>query len=304
MNVAYIISAYKLPELLVRLVRRLDAPGTLTFIHVDAKTHDSVYQAMAAPLAGRPNVHFLPRYPCYWGDLGHVRATLEGLHALVASGQPFDYVVLLTGQDYPLRSNAEIGSTLRDAAGQVFMHWMPIPNEHWTDGGAYRIENWHFRVGRKSLSLPGTPFQHAVVNAGWSLAARILPLRRTFPAGLTPYGGSSYWMMPADCARYVDAYARCNPDFVRFFKYVHIPDEIFFHTIVLNSPFRGRVVADDLRYVDWGQGGDNPAILGTADFERLMQSRALFARKFDPEVDTAVLDRIDRTLGEPGAGGL
>ena len=69
MNVAYIISAYKLPELLVRLVRRLDAPGTSTFIHVDARTHDGIYNAMAAPLARLPHVRFLPRHPCEYADL-------------------------------------------------------------------------------------------------------------------------------------------------------------------------------------------------------------------------------------------
>jgi hypothetical protein len=295
-NVAYIISAYRLPELLVRLVRRLDGPGTSTFIHVDKKTHDSIYSAMAEPLSARPNVHFLPRHSCYWGDFGHVHATIKGLRALVESGRPFDYVILLTGQDYPLRSNAEIAATLREAAGHVFMDWMPIPNEQWTDGGAYRIDNWHFRVGRKSLSFPGTPFRHALLNAAWSLPARVLSLRRTFPAGLTPYGGSSYWMMPADCARYVDAFTRSRPDFVRFFRHVHVPDEMFFQTIVLNSPFRGRVAASDLRFVDWREDGDHPTVLTSADFERLVQSGALFARKFDPGVDAAVLDRIDSTI--------
>lgn len=280
----------------MRLVRRLDAPGTATFIHVDARTDDAIYNAMAAPLARLPNVRFLPRHPCYWGDFGHVRATLAGLRALIASGRPFDYVILLTGQDYPLRSNAEIEATLQGAAGQVFMEWMPIPNENWTDGGAYRIENWHFRMGRRSLSFPGTPFRHALLNAAWSLPARVLSLRRTFPAGMTPYGGSSYWMMPADCARFVDARARSDAEFVRFFKYVRIPDEIFFQTLVGNSPFRNHIAEDALRYVDWREDGDSPAILGMADFERMIQSRALFARKFDPGVDAAVLDRLDRRI--------
>ncbi|HSJ30536.1 MAG TPA: beta-1,6-N-acetylglucosaminyltransferase [Longimicrobiales bacterium] len=298
MNVAYIISAYRLPGQLVRLVRRLDAPGTSFFIHVDAKSEDAVFRAMAEPLRDRPNVHFLPRHACYWGDFGHVQATLKGLSALLAAGQPFDYVVLLTGQDYPLRSNAEIAATLEAAAGQVMLHWMPIPNPHWTDGGAYRIEHWHFRLGRRPLSFPGAPFRHAWLNAAWSLPARLLRLRRSFPHGLSPYGGSSYWIMPADCARYVDGFVRSHPDFVRFFRHVRVPDEIFFHTIVMNSPFRGRVAADDLRYIDWGAGGDNPKVLTTADFDALMRSGKLFARKFDPHVDAVVLDRIDQALAE------
>jgi hypothetical protein len=286
-RIAYIISAYRLPDLLVRLVRRLDAPGTTTCIHVDARSPEAVYRAMVEPLRDRPNVRFLPRHPCHWGDFGHVAATLKGLRALVTSGRPFDYVVLLTGQDDPLRSNAEIEATLRE---------MPIPNEHWTDGGTDRIENWHFRVGDRVLPFPGAPFRDGLLNAAWSLPARLFRLRRRFPAGMTPYGGSSYWMMPADCARYVDAFVRANPDFVRFFRRVIVPDEIFFQTIVMNSPFRGRMAPDDLRYVDWEGNGDHPKILTMEDFDDLMSSSRLFARKFDPQVDAAVLDRIDGVL--------
>jgi hypothetical protein len=295
LNIAYIISAYRLPELLVRLVRRLDAPGTSTFVHVDANTPDPIFRAMAEPLGDRTNVRFLPRHACHWGDFGHVEATLKGLRELVASGQPFDHVVLLTGQDYPLRPHAEIAATLRAAAGQVFMDCMPIPNEYWTDGGSYRIENWHFQVGRRHLPFPGAPFRYTLLNAAWSLPARMLRLRRSFPAGMRPYGGSSYWMMPADCARYVVDYARRNPEYVAFFRRVRVPDEIFFHTIVMNSPFRDRI-SDALRYIAWDADSDNPRILTMADFDTFMDSSSLFARKFDPAVDSKVLDRIDRVL--------
>jgi hypothetical protein len=295
-NVAYIISAYKLPAMLVRLVGRLDAPGTSIFIHVDAKTSERVYRAMAEPLADRPDVHFLPRHPCHWGDFGHVRATLEGLRALIASGTQFDYVVLLTGQDYPLKSNPEIAGVLREAAGGVLMDYMPIPNDRWTDGGSCRFENWHFRLAGRTLAFPGTPFGNGSLNAAWLSLARLLRLRRAFPEGMRPYGGSSYWTMPADCARYVETWRRTHPELVRFFRHVHVPDEIFFQSIVMNSPFRDRVARDDLRWVDWQAGGDHPRVLSSADFDTLMRSDKLFARKFDPSVDGAVLDRIDHAL--------
>jgi hypothetical protein len=295
-RIAYIISAYKLPDLLVRLVRRLDAPGTATYIHVDARTREATYRAMTEPLRGRPSVHFLPRHACRWGDFGHVAATLKGLRALVGSGQPFDYVVLLTGQDYPLRPNPEIAATLRRAGGQVFMDWMPIPNGKWTGGGTDRIEHWHFRVAGRLLPFPGAPFRHRWLNTAWSLPARLFRPQRRFPAGLRPFGGSSYWMMPADCARYVDAFVCSNPGYVRFFRRVLVPDEIFFQTIVLNSPFRHRIAPDDLRYVAWEGDGDHPKTLTMEDFDALMGSPKLFARKFDPQVDQAVLDRIDGVL--------
>ena len=302
MNVAYIISAYRLPELLVRLVRRLHAPETSIWIHVDARTDDAIFRAMREPLDGLANVEFLERHACHWGDFGHVRATLKGLRALLASARPFDQAVLLTGQDYPLQSNAGIAARLAAEPGRVFMHWLPIPNEHWTDGGTYRIRDWHFRFAGRARSFPGAPFRSARLNAAWSRAARLAGAQRSFPPGLEPYGGSSYWMMPAACVRYVDEFVRTHPDYVRFFEHVRIPDEIFFHTIVMNSPFRDRVSADDLRYIDWSEAGDSPRVLTLADYGKLVDSGKLFARKFDPAVDGTVLDRLDEAAGVAPAG--
>lgn len=296
-RIAYIISAYKLPALLVRLVRRLDVPGTTFLIHVDAKTPDSVYREMAEPLAAMPNVRFLPRHVCYWADFGHVRATLKGLRELIAWGAPFDQVALLTGQDYPLKSNEEIAATLAGAGDRVFMRCFPLPSDHWTDGGMDRIENRHFRIRERLVAFPGVPFGSQAANAAWTRLCRTLHLYRRLPPGFQPYGGSSYWCMPAECARYVDTFARTNDRFVRFFEHVYVPDEIFFNTIVMNSPFRDRVTGDDLRYYAWRASADNPEILTSRDLDVLLTSGKLFARKFDPGVDAAVLDRVDAMVG-------
>jgi hypothetical protein len=296
MNIAWIISAYRLPELLIRLVDRLDHAGSSFFIHVDAKTNEREYRAMTEPLANRSNVLFLERHECWWGDFGHVRATLKGIRALIESGRPFDYISLMTGQDYPLKSTDAIAARLAEDEGRVFMQASRLPNPHWTEGGLDRIEHWHFRVGRKPLSFPGSPFRPPLANTLWSLPARLLRLRRRFPAGMEPWGGGSYWCMPADCVRHVDSFVRANPDFVGFFRYVHEPDEIFFQTIVMNSPFRDRVANDNLRFLDWDADGDHPEVLTMHDLERLVRSDSLFARKFDPGVDETVLDRLDSIM--------
>jgi hypothetical protein len=81
-----------------------------------------------------------------------------------------------------------------------------------------------------------------------------------------------------------------------------VPDEHFFHTIVLNSPLKDTVVNDDLRYLEWHHpdvaGG--PAVLGRQDYKKVMTSEALFARKFDVTHDSEVLDMIDAAIGAGG----
>lgn len=88
-----------------------------------------------------------------------------------------------------------------------------------------------------------------------------------------------------------------NPNFVNFFKYVDVPDEIFFQTIVMNSPYAQCVVNDNMRYIDWKDwDAGSPAVLGREDLGKLAASPKLFARKFDESVDPEVLELIDEKI--------
>lgn len=297
MKIVYIISAYKLPKLLVRLVQRLDGPATRFYVHVDAKTPDAVYRQMVLPLAGHTNVRFLPRNVCRWGDYGHVRASLEGLRAGLADG-PFDYAVLLTGQDYPIATNRAIARTFAESDGAVYMSHFPLPSDLWSDGGMDRIEHRQIWIGGRPYRFPGQPFGSGPPGAAWAAVTRWLGLTRTFPSPLRPYGGSSYWCMPADCAAYAVEYLAQNPRVERFFRQTPVPDEMVFQTVIMNSPLRTRVVNDDLRYIDWADDDRHPAILESAAFDALLECGKLFARKFDPNVDSPILDRLDLYLDQ------
>jgi hypothetical protein len=272
-RIAYVVSAYKYPEQLGRLLRRLSTPTASFAVHVDRKTRPAVFRAMREATRDVANVRFLPRHVSHWGGFGHVRASLKGLADAFEQELGFDYVVLLTGQDYPLRSAATIEGFLGESGGRTFMNHWPLPYPPWGErGGLDRIEDWHLvTFGRLHVALP---------------------LRRRLPGGLTPYGGGAYWCLSHPVAEYVHEFVRRNPGYVRFFEHVLIPDELFFQTIVLNSPFAADVVDDNLRYIDWTRE-PAPAVLGAEDFPALVGSGKLFARKFDATVDSRILDLLD-----------
>lgn len=255
-------------------------------MHIDKKTSDRVYRQAVDGLRNLPNVYFLERHRCNWGDLGHVKATIKGIKALFANNVHFDYVILLTGQDYPIKPNEQIERFLQENEGKLFMEYFPLPCDHWQNlgisGGLDRIEYWHFRLFNRHFSFPNK---------------RGFPIKRKFPEGFKPFGGSSYWCFPRDCIEFIQEFIKQNRSFVNFFKYVDVPDEIFFQTIILNSHFKESVVNDDLRYIDWKDtNSGSPAILCKDDFEKIARSSKLFARKFDITVDANVLDMIDQRI--------
>jgi Core-2/I-Branching enzyme len=272
---AYIISAYKNLEQVTRLVRRLQSNRTSFFVHVDKKTDDRDYHTLVDSLGDLPSVRFLARHVCHWGGFGHVRATLKGIDALLRERAPFDYVILLTGQDYPIKPNEYIERFFETRAPNSFMGFSPLPSDSWSPrGGLDRIEKVHLRLYGHHLEVP---------------------LKRRFPSGLRPFGGGAYWCLQRECIAYIANFVARRPDVVSFFRRVDIPDEIFFQTILLNSELRDTIVNDNLRYIDWTRGR-RPAILEALDLEALRDSPKLFARKFDVNQDEMILDLIDRHL--------
>ena len=115
-----------------------------------------------------------------------------------------------------------------------------------------------------------------------------------------PYGGSGWWALSRLAAEHVVDTADRSPELVRYFRRTRVSDEIFFQTILMNSPLSESIVNDDLRYLEWRNpavaGG--PAVLRREDFASIERSPKLFARKFDVTQDSAILDLIDARTAE------
>jgi hypothetical protein len=283
-RIAYIISAYQRAGPLIRLVRRLNSPDHGFFIHYDLRSSESEFAAIAAGLRDLPNVTLLERHQCYWGDFGHVLASLKGMEAMAKQGFVYDYAIVLTAQDYPIKSDAQIRERLAETSGGSFMEANPWPIPTWEKGRAIkRIENFHLHL----------PFPRWARSLGWPAIRQhvAIPMKRKIPGGLHPYFGCSYWYLHRSCLVYLHEYVARHPECVRFFKHVLIPDECFFQTIVMNSELAPSVTRRTLTSVDWRPPW--PGIMTMDDLPRLRQSDCLLARKFDETVDGKVLDQLD-----------
>jgi hypothetical protein len=282
MKIAYIISAHKQPDLLLRLLDRLNGAGVYFFVHVDKRTDQRLFDQIVSGCAHLSNVHLLERHPCYWGDFGHVQATLKGINEIFKRNTSFDYAILLTGQDYPIKTNEQIHEFFERNGEKSFMAHFSLPTREWSHGGLERVERWHVRLFGRHFMFP--------MRDGFFIKRRI-------PMRFQLFGGSSYWCLSRECMEYLHRFIHENAKFVNFFKYADVPDEIFFQTILMNSPYASKIVNDDMRYIEWKDpDAGSPSVLGAADFPKLADSEKLFARKFDVQVDVSILDRIDHEI--------
>lgn len=294
MKPAYIISAYKRPDLLIRLVESL-GPNPIS-IHVDRKS--GIFEGLEKSLESHSNVTFLPRHACYWGMFGHVQASLEGMKWF--AGINSDYAILLTGQCYPLKSDAHIETALDALQGKSVIETKRFPVADWENdcGGYKRLERFYFSVDHpiyKRLRHFDAISREVGPDEALKQVRHIRLWRRKPPLKMHPYGGSGYWCLSRQCVEYVLSFLDAHPEVQRFFSTTFIPDEMFFQTILSNSPFKKDLINSTIHYTVWSKKSSHPAILGVAQVPAAIASGAWFGRKFE---DIDALDHIDHLLGK------
>jgi len=274
---AVLLTAYKNPEQTARLARALRHPRVDVFVHVDRKFEE-------APFLREGLIPVSHRILINWAGFGIVEASLRWLEQARAR-EEYATHVLLSAQDYPIRSIEEIVAIL-DAHDRERVQIEQPPGDYtW---------RWNIFQVRDREGLRG--FRDRVLKSAWFRERRV----RNLPRGLAHAVGSTYWVLSAPAVDWLLATLRERPEIVDFFRNTFASDEMFFQILFAASPFAANL-APNLHYIDWSQGGSHPKILGTEDFDRLVSCGACFARKFDTEEDSAILDRIDREILAKGA---
>jgi hypothetical protein len=289
--------AHKNPLQTVRLIHRLSAPNTTFFIHIDKKSED-VYRVLKQELVDAEKYQFVRRFSIAWGDVSFTDARIECLRTLCRSGGQFDFVAMLSGQDYPLADNQTIEQTLEKYRGQELLRISPLPIRGWgNDGGFSRFTHYHFRVGNRHFTYPPRT-THGWKGIVGSVLTKFVGPRRSLPFEYKPYGGSDWWCITGKLVAYL-CELHNRPEWKTLRKrirHTNIVSEVLLQTIVGNSPFREKVADYYPWFIDWSEKKPNPAILTVDRFDELAGSGKLFARKFDVTVDSAILDRIDYEL--------
>ena len=313
MKIAYLILAHRYPEQLLRLIESRNTENTVFFIHINKMTDTQTYDQFVKAFSHLPNVRFIKRNVIYMFDFGHTQASLQGIKEIIESQVYFDYLVLGTGQDYSIKSHRYIEKFFQENLGKIYLDYMDntvITDGLWPTRSADNINYWHVRLGKLrflffgSLNLTShnrycnaNKTWYKILEFFWSKLMPLFPFKRKFPEGFTPYRGSAYWCFPRDCVEYIYDFVKKNPSFVNYFRYVDGPDEMFFQTVLLNSPLKERIVNDNLFFIDFeNPNPTRPRVFEKCDFERLANSPKLFARKFDATRDAEILELIDQKI--------
>jgi len=323
-NVVYFMETHTRPAQVERLVRTITAgnPDAVVLI-----SHDVAGQALdVAGLQARGNVHVLLHQGNY-GDFSHLERYFAAVDWLELNGIEYEWLENLSGQDYPLRPIAEIEDELGATRFDGFLQYGPVfpervPPEADQGIAGYRLapafdasmrydyRHWHLGKAtnlKHRLMYPLMAFNLVQPWVRVSNSYATVGVRRrhsVFGPDFHCYGGSFFCTLRAECVRYVRRYAAANPKAVGFFRTVMAPEEIFFHSVLVNAG-GFKLSTDYKRYIDWSQVKDtHPKTLGIADAPALLASDAHWARKLDLDKDAEIFDILDqRVLRGPEAAG-
>lgn len=229
--IAYLISAYCDAPHLKRLVEALDEDADF-YVHVDANVDDTPFRRL---LPGK--VRFVPRHAVSWGGFEQVAYQYEMIKAAVDSGRPYTHLVCLSGQDYPLWSNARIHRFFEENKGRELIGGFNITRGG-NKGQLAKIVHIHpFR----DLRWRNRWLKNKLVASSREVLALLgvhrRPQVRINGVVCDVYFGSDYWALTLDCARYVKRTLEENPSVSRYFRATFAPSEMCIHTLVYNSPF-------------------------------------------------------------------
>jgi hypothetical protein len=301
----YYLQTHREPEQVYRLVRTLrrGSPRAVIVVRHDFDAGALDWQ----PLAGLADVHLLrSSYPQVRGRFsGQTQPLLDVIAWLEGERVDYDWLVTLTGQDYPVMPLPASERLLFESGHDGFLRWWDVLSKEspWPRQKARRrywyryrrlsprAERWLRLLRPASRLLPGI---HLSLDYGPNVGVRAL--RPPWRHGFRCYGGWTWVSLRRQVVRHLDRYLREHPALLRFYQGTMSPEESIVQTVLVNSG-GFRLANDDLRYIDYARAVRGaPRTLTVDDLPTLASGRFCFARKFDLAVDREVLDRIDREL--------
>lgn len=260
-HITYMVLAHKDPSQLLRLIKALNNSNVSFVVHIDASVNMKKFKEY---LYEEPNIWFLEeRISTAWGTYGIIEACLTGFK-YISEQLNTSRVVLLSGQDYPIKPQKHIHSYFSANTSSIFIEYIKLPHSKWLHGGWSRFPD--FRNIRQIKTI---------------------------------YGGSQWCSFPIDTLKFILSYLQNNHEFISYFKTVVLPDESFFQTLLLNcdnDSVINNLVNCKLKMIKWDKPYMNPRVLTTSDKNIIRKSKDLFARKFHTIMSKDLLNFIDASI--------
>ena len=272
------MTAYK-PESVViinRLISHMPNDWGI-YIHVDKNSSMSIQDI-------DPRAHVYSVYKTYWGSKPYLDAILYILKEAYSSAEDYDYYHGITAEDYWTCKPCDFDKKLSPPLSYIRCH--PLPRPGWHKGG-YELLQY------KQLSAYGDIRKglFSIIIRLFKWFQIVFHIKQPLPDYPLFCGLGNMSVHKSAVCEFLQS--PIAEDLLKRMHNTFNPEELFFHTVLINSPLKDNIVHNALRYIDWSTN-PAPKFLTIGDVDSIMKSEALFCRKVS---DIKVAEELDARLG-------
>lgn len=210
---------------------------------------------------------------------------------------PYDRLTFLQGADYPLKTDKEICDYYANNKKVEFCRACKC-----TD-----VDDGYFHEKCRYILYYNKP---NLLKKIWNKFERVFKIKfrdgyihdgnEKYPV----YWGSAQWSFTNECAEYVLKFHENHPVFNKWFLHAFPADELYFSTVVMNSPYRDKTLMGgpenvkkglsnwrNLHYFEYLPG--MVRVFSIDDKDELMGRRELYFRKVNTVLSGPLLDFLD-----------
>ncbi|MEL6918754.1 MAG: beta-1,6-N-acetylglucosaminyltransferase, partial [Bacteroidota bacterium] len=186
MKQGILITAYKDFHQLIKLATFFDERFSV-YIHMDKKS--DMPGDVETQLKSIPSVALVSRkYSVNWGGRNHLLSILHLVEESLKDPE-IGYCHLITGQDFPTRSNNEFVNFFQKHSEIEYLEHFTMPAACWNHGGMDRIQYYNLydllNAKRSMKAIARVKRLQVKLGIKRSLSTKLPPL----------YGGSTYWSL-------------------------------------------------------------------------------------------------------------
>ncbi|MFA0067595.1 beta-1,6-N-acetylglucosaminyltransferase [Vibrio breoganii] len=294
-KIAFLCLAHNNFEYLKELKRYCVSDDDSFFLHVDSKAEfdNKSFRGKNVYLIGNED-----RVNTKWGTFSIVEATIK-LMEMAKTQCDYDYYILLSGYDIPLRSKTTLKKELEKHHGIIsvwnsceFNNPKSVENLKIScrDVNKYMKK----RIYQEFFHYHNYNFQFMNLGYLQNQPSRVRLYIGVFLKRLLSklksnknfdfkkyYKGSQWWAINESMVDYCLEFNRAEQ-----FHHMHAPDEKYFHTLLMNSVFKNQMTVSNgneflegTHYIRWESDGMKE--IGTENFNLAIASEALFTRKLN-----------------------
>ena len=245
-NLAYVVMVHTNADNVAALIDALADPTVFIYLHVDLNADKKFQKEIREVIKDRQHIALMPNpFAASWAHVSLIWAEIRAFFDLLDLIS-FDYVINLSGADYPLKSAKTIHNHLEKKAGGNWMWWSTAHKNSWElDNRWYNM--YHCReVGgnwNKKCYFPDNIHGRREFDGYKDLFPRLYKTSQW----LILHRSSVEYLRSSESAKLLLMHA----------EHTFMPDEIFFSTFFAASPFNAKTYRDPKRMMFWN-GGSHP----------------------------------------------